>query len=137
MNQLKLHVGCASKRLDGYINIDSRQTEATDHVCDAGAIRIAAPGSVAEIYSRHMLEHLDPNDALATLTHWHALLAPAGMLHVIVPDITFHARQLLGLERSSWRTRTCMHSPGSGVGATRHAEAVGKMRIVGATPSNL
>lgn len=101
MNQLKLHVGCASKRLNGYINIDSRQTEATDHVCDAGAITIAAPGSVAEIYSRHMLEHLDPNDALATLTHWHALLAPAGMLHVIVPDITFHARQLLGLERSS------------------------------------
>ncbi|APO93856.1 class I SAM-dependent methyltransferase [Xanthomonas vesicatoria] len=101
MNELKLHVGCASRRLDGYLNIDSRQTEATDHVCDAGAITIAPVGSVVEIYSRHMLEHLDPNDARATLKHWHELLAPAGMLHVIVPDIAFHARQLLGLECSS------------------------------------
>ncbi|UYB50496.1 hypothetical protein OCJ37_10680 [Xanthomonas sp. AM6] len=101
MNAPKLHIGCASIRLDGYINIDSRQTQATDHVCHAGAIAIVAPGSVAEIYSRHMLEHLDPNEARETLRHWHQLLAPAGVLHVVVPDILFHARQLLGLERST------------------------------------
>lgn len=106
MNVVKLHVGCASKRLAGYINIDSRQTDATDHVCDAGAITVVSPGSVAEIYSRHMLEHLDPNDALATLSHWYGLLAPAGILRVIVPDIAFHARQLLGLARSSLKDQT-------------------------------
>ena len=101
MNSLKLHIGCASKRLEGYINIDSRQTDATDHVCDASAITIVSEGSVAEIYSRHMLEHLDPNDAMATLRHWHDLLSPSGILNVIVPDITFHAQQILGLVHSS------------------------------------
>jgi predicted SAM-dependent methyltransferase len=101
MKLLKLHIGCASKRLDGYINIDSRETDATDHVCDAGAITIASKGSVSEIYSRHMLEHLDPNDAITTLKHWHDLLAPYGILHVIVPDITFHAQQILGLVQST------------------------------------
>jgi predicted SAM-dependent methyltransferase len=101
MNKIKLHVGCASKRLEGYINIDSRQTDATDHVCDAGAITIVSAGTVSEIYARHMLEHLDPNDAIRTLKHWHDLLAPTGFLQVIVPDITFHAQQLLGLTRSS------------------------------------
>ena len=66
MNSLTRHVGCASKRLEGYINIDSRQTDATDHVCDASAITIVSAGSVSEIYARHMLEHLDPNDAVTT-----------------------------------------------------------------------
>jgi len=103
MNLVKLHVGCASKKLDGYINIDSRATDATDHVCDAGAITIASSSSVSEIYSRHMLEHLDPHDAISTLTHWYDLLAPSGILHVIVPDITFHALQLLGLTRSTMK----------------------------------
>ena len=101
MNLLKLHVGCASKKLDGYINIDSRQTDATDHVCDASAITIVSAGSVSEIYSRHMLEHLDPNDAMITLKHWFDLLAPSGILKVVVPDITFHALQILGLAHSS------------------------------------
>lgn len=101
MNLLKLHVGCASKRLEGYINIDSRQTDATDHVCDASEITIVPAGGVSEIYSRHMLEHLDPNDAMRTLKHWHDLLAPSGILKVIVPDITFHAQQILGLVQSS------------------------------------
>jgi len=101
MNLLKLHIGCAAKRLEGYINIDSRQTDATDHVCDASAITIVSEGTVAEIYSRHMLEHLDPNDAMTTLRHWHDLLAPSGILKVIVPDITFHAQQILGLVQST------------------------------------
>lgn len=101
MTLLKLHVGCASKRLEGYINIDSRQTDATDHVCDAGAITFVSAGSVSEIYSRHMLEHLDPNDAMRTLKHWHDLLLPSGILNVVVPDITFHAQQILGLVQST------------------------------------
>ncbi len=106
MGLLKLHIGCASKRLDGYINIDSRQTNATDHVCDAAAITFVSAGSVSEIYSRHMLEHLDPNDAMTTLKHWHDLLAPSGILNVVVPDITFHAQQILGLVQSSMGDQT-------------------------------
>ena len=101
MNLLKLHIGCAAKRLEGYINIHSRQTDATDYVYDASAITFVSEGTVAEIYSRHMLEHLDPNDAMTTIRHWHDLLAPSGILKVIVPDITFHAQQILGLVQST------------------------------------
>ncbi|WP_221930976.1 methyltransferase domain-containing protein [Telmatospirillum sp. J64-1] len=97
---IKLHVGCADKRLDGYVNIDCRQTKATDAVSDAWDLHMFADGSVSEIYSRHMLEHLDPNDARRTLRRWHSLLAPGGILHLVVPDIEFHARQLLGLAQS-------------------------------------
>jgi len=97
----KLHVGCASKRIDGYINIDCRPTEATDHVCEASEISIVPMGSVTEIYSRHMLEHLDPNEAKKTLLHWYELIEPGAFVHVIVPDIEFHAKQLLGIANST------------------------------------
>lgn len=101
-NEVKLHVGCADKKLDGFINIDTRETSATDIVADAWKIEGIEKGEVALIYSRHMVEHLDPNDARATLRHWHDLLMDSGILHVIVPDIVFHAKQLLGLDQSTF-----------------------------------
>lgn len=99
---IQLHVGCASKRLEGYINIDCRATSATDLVAPAWNIPQIATGSVSRIYSRHMLEHLDPDDARKTLKHWLQLLRPNGEPNIIVPDIEFHAQQLLGLKSSKF-----------------------------------
>lgn len=106
MKSIKLHIGCASIRLDEYINIDCRKTEATDIVAPAWDITEISEESVESIYSRHMLEHLDPDDARKALKHWINLLKPGGMLNIIVPDIEFHARQLLGLESSSFLDQT-------------------------------
>lgn len=100
MPAIKLHVGCANIRLEGYINIDCRQSEATDLVAFAWNIAGVTPASVSSIYSRHMLEHLDPEDARRSIRHWFHLLTPGGMINVIVPDIEFHAQQLLGLKKS-------------------------------------
>lgn len=100
MKSLKLHVGCASIRLPGYLNIDCRKTDATDYVCPASAISAVSVGTVDEIYSRHMLEHLDFNEAKLTLLHWYDLLAPNAFINIIVPDIKFHAKQVLGLANS-------------------------------------
>lgn len=101
LHPIRLHIGCASKRLEGYINIDCRETLATDIVAPAWDIPQVSPGSVSRIYSRHMLEHLDPDDARKTLRHWTHLLHSGGELNVIVPDIEFHAQQLLGLKSST------------------------------------
>lgn len=97
---MKLNVGCGNvHRMHDYVHVDARQTPITDMVCDAWAIDLP-DGKVHEIYSRHMLEHLPRHLARQTLRSWFHLLAPSGRLHVIVPDILFHARQLLGLESS-------------------------------------
>ena len=89
---MKLNVGCGNvHRLDGYVHVDARETPITDLVCDAWAIDLP-PGHVAEVYSRHMLEHLPRHQAILTLRSWFQLLAPGGRLHVVVPDILFHAR---------------------------------------------
>jgi hypothetical protein len=98
---LRLHVGCADKRLPEFINIDVRATSATDIIAHCWSIPGLQNESVALIYSRHLVEHLDPNDARRTLHHWFDLLQPDGVLHIIVPDIEFHAKQLLGLATST------------------------------------
>lgn len=97
----KLHIGCANKKLEGFLNVDVRETSATDLVCPAWDIKGVQKGTVEFIYSRHMLEHLDPNDARDTLRHWCDLLASDGLVNIVVPDIEFHARQLLGLSSSN------------------------------------
>jgi predicted SAM-dependent methyltransferase len=48
-----------------------------------------------------MIEHLDPGDARRALARWAELLVPGGILNVIVPDLEFHCRQLLGTATSS------------------------------------
>jgi hypothetical protein len=78
------------------VNVDVRAAEGVDLVSEAWGLTGVADGSVEEIYSRHMLEHLDPNDGARTLRRWRALLRPGGTVRVIVPDLEFHALQLLG-----------------------------------------
>ena len=96
----RLHIGCGNTRIEGFINIDRCRTEATDRVAEAWDLDAFDEGSVVYIYTRHMLEHLSCADARRALTAWRRALAAEGILHVVVPDIAFHARQLLGLSRS-------------------------------------
>ena len=95
-----LHIGCGGSRVEGFVNIDCRRTAATDMVAAAWDLAAFDAGSVGYIYSRHMLEHLSCADARRALAEWWRVLAADGILHVVVPDIAFHARQLLGLARS-------------------------------------
>jgi len=96
----RLNFGCGNVAIEGYINIDCRPTNHTDLVMLAWESGSFPPGTIDEVYSRHMLEHLLLKDALRALQNWFFLLKPGGFLHVIVPDMTFHANQLLGNARN-------------------------------------
>lgn len=98
LSPVKLNYGCANVRMPGYIGIDIRETAlGADLVMPAWQCGPFQPGTVDEIHSRHMLEHLSKSNAERTLQVWHALLKPGGVLRLIVPDLQFHARQLLGM----------------------------------------
>jgi SAM-dependent methyltransferase len=98
---LRVNFGCGDTRREGYVGVDVRKCGGADYVLPAWDCAPFEPDSVDEAYSRHMLEHLDPADARRALTAWLRILRPGGVLRVIVPDLIFHARQLLSQD-TSW-----------------------------------
>jgi len=54
---LRLHLGCSEIRLDGFINVDVRLTDAVDLTLDLNRLRLT-PGSVGCVYSNAFFEHL-------------------------------------------------------------------------------
>lgn len=102
MTLIKLNIGCAEKAKEGYINIDVRETSVTNVVCDAWDVhKHFAESSVDEIYTRHMIEHLDPNEGREAVKSWHQVLKPGGLVHIICPDLMFHCMQFLGMAQSN------------------------------------
>ncbi len=101
LEPIRLNYGCGDGRLDGHVGIDVRPCRGADHVLPAWDTSPFEPDSVDQIYSRHMLEHLIPQDARRALGAWLNILKPGGVLRVVLPDLDFHARQLLG-EQNSW-----------------------------------
>ena len=51
-----------------------------------------APGSIEELYSFHVLDHLFVSEILATMKNWKACLGPAGVMYVVVDDFEVLAR---------------------------------------------
>lgn len=100
MTPTLLHIGCGDSRIDEFVNIDCVPTETTDLVAAAWDLAANADATVEYIYTRHMFEHLSRSDAQRALSEWRRVLKVGGIVHIVVPDIAFHARQLLGLQVS-------------------------------------
>jgi predicted SAM-dependent methyltransferase len=83
---LRLNVGCGHMPLDGYVNVDGRDLPGVDVVADAAALPFD-PGSVAEVFSSHMLEHFPlEHFRRVLLPNWREVLRPGGQFRSIVPD---------------------------------------------------
>jgi len=98
---IRLNIGCGESRRRGYIGVDARPDKGTDVVAPAWDLSHWPAAGIDEIYCRHTLEHLNPGDARHTLLAWRDALRPGGLVNLIVPDLIFHARQILG-EVTSW-----------------------------------
>lgn len=90
---IKLHLGCGTRYLDGYINIDHPPTEhsvqqhlVADRYVDIRQLDFPA-SSVDEIRLHHVFEHFPRQIALALLCKWVDWLKPGGVLHIETPDV--------------------------------------------------
>jgi len=84
---IKLHLGCGDKHLDGYINIDFYESDATDQLIDINNIeQYYEPNSVDVIYMAHVLEHFERTQAQMLLDKLFEILKPLGILRLAVPD---------------------------------------------------
>jgi len=91
---LRLHLGCGTQHIEGYINIDFRKTKATNLVCDI--VKLPYPdNSVELIENYHVIEHLPRHDLSKALKEWHRILTPAGKLIIECPDFDADVREYM------------------------------------------
>lgn len=97
---MMLHIGCGNSRIEEFVNIDCRRTLGADVVADAWDLDRIDDNSVEYIYARHTFEHLSRVQASQTLKEWWRVLEFGGLVHLVVPNLEFHAKQLLGMVES-------------------------------------
>jgi len=92
---VKIDFGCGDKDPgEGWVGCDVRKFQHVAYVCDAWEIADhVEAGTVDEITSRHMLEHLTFPQAFKTLAAWRTILRPEGTGTITVPDMDFHIAQ--------------------------------------------
>ncbi len=104
---LRLHLGSADLSLPGWINIDRWPAELS---MDLRWGLPFADGVADAVYLCHVLEHFYyPEEALAVLRDIRRVLAPQGVLRVVVPDIgrtlrayVAHDRRFFAARRAQW-----------------------------------
>jgi len=90
----KLHVGCGMKFIEGFEHLDKYiDASFIDYKCDIKDIPVD-DDTYDIIYARHWLEHLYYYDAVKVLTVLKNKLTIDGHLHLILPDLSYHAKQI-------------------------------------------
>jgi len=89
------HLGCGEQRLDGYVNVDIRATDATDLVADLNTLQLPDPAT--GIFSHAFFEHLRRDSRTPHLHAARLALEPGGFVcYLGLPD--FHRVAQLYLE---------------------------------------
>lgn len=83
---MKLHLGCAEKHIEGFINIDVRHLPGVDVVDDIKTLDKFEKETIDLIYVSHVLEHIGRREYMDVLRRWYSLLKPGGVLRIAVPD---------------------------------------------------
>lgn len=83
---IKLHLGCGSKKMNGWVNVDLLQNSQADIIDDVTQLSKIDDDSVSEIYACHVLEHVPREKLKSTLNVWNSKLISGGKIKIAVPD---------------------------------------------------
>lgn len=86
MEKIKLHLGCGTKRIEGFTNIDVRKLPNVDLIDDISTLHNVVDSSVDLIYACHVLEHFGRHDYMGVLRRWYRVIKKGGTLRLSVPD---------------------------------------------------
>jgi predicted SAM-dependent methyltransferase len=84
---MKLNIGCGTKLLAGYINVDIRESCKPDVVGDVMNLPFIKE-SIDEIQAIDVFEHRPYADSRKAIDHWVSLLKPGGVIYIQSPSIT-------------------------------------------------
>jgi len=83
---IKLHLGCGTKHIHDFMNIDCRSLPTVDKVENVELLRSYKENSVDLIYCSHVLEHFGRWRYKHVLQRWFEILKPNGILRLAVPN---------------------------------------------------
>jgi hypothetical protein len=87
VDDVRLNLGCGHLPIDGFVNVDMRPLPGVDVVAAVDDLPVE-PGTVAEIFSAHVLEHFPELDlSRRLLPYWVSMLRPGGTFRAVVPDL--------------------------------------------------
>lgn len=92
---VKLHFGCGSRILPEWVNLDAYACDGISMELDLQGKLPLSDGSVQWIFTEHVLEHIDRNRVGAIFSEFHRVLAPGGVVRILVPDLQFYCRAYL------------------------------------------
>lgn len=96
--EIKLHLGCGSVILPGYINIDNTKREGITYDIDASILDLQFDdNSVDEIMLHHVFEHFHRYQVVVLMCVFNQWLKKGGKLEIATPDFEWCARKYLGL----------------------------------------
>ena len=96
-----LHLGCGTKYLPGFVNIDGNLFNKIDLWLDVRNGLPFSSASVDSIYSTHMFEHFFADELNALLRECLRVLKPGGGIRLIVPNLE-SAITAYGRKESGW-----------------------------------
>lgn len=99
---LRLHLGSGNSRLEGWVNIDMPPAELAMNL---GWGLPFDDGSADYVFLSHVFEHLYREEALGLLREARRVLAPGGVLRVVVPDIEQCIRAYAAGDQEFFETR--------------------------------
>jgi len=102
---LKLHLGCGTVHLGGWVNIDLEAT--ADLRMDVRGRLPFGDGAARLIYHEHLMEHLSVDEGRRCLDDWFRLLESGGVLRIATPDLEY----LVERYRSDWREQAWLKLP--------------------------
>jgi len=102
---LRLHLGCGTVHLDGWVNID--REAGADLRLDVRRPLPFRDGAARLIYHEHLMEHLTVDEGSRCLRDWLRLLEPGGVLRVATPDLAYVVERYGG----NWRDQAWLALP--------------------------
>ncbi len=81
----KLHLGCGSRYIPGFVHIDLMDFKHIDYKRSIDDLSIFEDDSVDLIYACHVLEHFNRNNIKNVLKEWCRVLKPGGTIRISVP----------------------------------------------------
>lgn len=96
-----LHLGCGTKYLSGFLNIDGNLFNKIDVWLDVRNGLPFRPNSIDSIYSTHMFEHFYPDELRRLLQECARVLKGGGGIRLVVPSLE-SAIAAYTQQRSEW-----------------------------------